>query len=459
VDGGGWHPTDDPPADRPLEIEFEDDPVDLESAAGPGARPWSRPGAETRARVSTGAWRRPRRLVLVVAVVGALVAAAAALGVGRTVMERAGRDGGAGEPTSSPTFAVDERASNPDQAVAQAALMLEQAGSFAYHGEVRADAATPTRPGPVFDGTVTVDGSVSLPSRSIETAVGEAGAVETLISGRGVWTRQAADVSGLAAAEWTLAHEGDVGMGVTGLSDWLRATAERREGTVDIDGRRSYMANLRSDTAMWLLGGASDAVGGVTVIVDPAGAPARVKLAAAGGGRVLELTLELDGLGEPVHIAPPGGRELGITPAFTVDDLVAGGLLAPVQLHHVPPGWMLASASLEGNTDAGCPRLMLGYGDVGHPNQYLVLTVTNPGCAGRGDATGAAEPLGGGWSARLAYENAAGAAMLVSDGATEVEVDSSLTLAQLRPLIASLGRYDQLGQPSLTAARAGLPSP
>jgi hypothetical protein len=102
---------------------------------------------------------------------------------------------------------------------------------------------------------------------------------------------------------------------------------------------------------------------------------------------------------------------------------------------------------------------MLGYGDVGHPNQYLVLTVTNPGCAGRGDATGAAEPLGGGWSARLAYENAAGAAMLVSDGATEVEVDSSLTLAQLRPLIASLGRYDQLGQPSLTAARAGLPSP
>ena len=194
---------DGPTRDRPLEID--DSPVDPGMAAGPGAGPWSLPGAtHYRATVSAGL-HRPRRRGWVLALAAVLsagaVAAVFASGTSSGRDDRADRDdpadGGAAAPPA--TNAAEERGAGPDQAIARAALALERAGTFAYHGEVRADGETAARPGVHLEGSLAVDGYVSFPARSVETAVGEGGAVETLISGRGVWVRRAADAPGLAS--------------------------------------------------------------------------------------------------------------------------------------------------------------------------------------------------------------------------------------------------------------------
>ncbi len=454
---------DGPTRDRPLEID--DSPVDPGMAAAPGAGPWSLPGAtHYRATVSAGL-RRPRRRGWVLALAAVLSAGAvAAVFAGVTSSgrdDRADRDDPAdgGAPAAPPaTVAAEERGAGPDQAIARAALALERAGTFAYHGEVRADGETAARPGVHLEGSLTVDGYVSFPARSVETAVGEGGAVETLISGRGVWVRRAADAPGLASAPWSLAQEGDGALGLTALADWMRMTVDRREGSVDDAGLRTYSGSLTEDEAGGLIGDAAPgAAGGLIVTVDAAGAPVRVELSVTARGRGLELALDLDGLGGRVDIAPPGGRELGATPAYSADDLVAAGLRAPVQLGALPPQWILAGATLDQEfVDASCPVLTLSYGEVGSVDRYVLLDVTSVGCGRIGSAE-VGEPFGDGWTIDRAYENVTGSVFTVSNGVTRVEASSSLRLADLRALLASLGPYDQHGQPSLTAAEAGLP--
>jgi hypothetical protein len=396
-----------------------------------------------------------------VLVVGAAVALDGGPGSSGGPADRAADDPGDGAPGAPATLAVEDNDADPNRAIARAALTLQEAGSFAYRGEARADVPTAARPGPALMGTVTIEGQVGLPNRARETAVAGTTVVETLISGRGVWWRQAASREALADASWSSAQETSFGAGLISLHDWLHATVDRNAGPVDDEGRRTYTGLFPPEDARWLMGDAADATAALTLTVDGTGEPVRVVVAAAAGASRFALRIDIVDLGAPVDIAPPGGRELGITPAFATDELLAAGVHAPVQLHELPSGWILSDASLSAPTpDVPCGELSLGYVDVASQDRVVWLTVADVDCV-RPPGPFAAplvppEPEGGdmvgdGWTVLGSHEDSDGSAMSVGDGVTQVGAFSTLPLAELRAILASLGPYDRLDQPSLTA--------
>jgi hypothetical protein len=394
-----------------------------------------------------------------VLVVGAAVALDGGPGSSGGPGDRAADDPADGAPGAPATLAVEDNDADPNRAIARAALMLQEAGSFAYRGEARADVPTAARPGPALMGTVTIEGQVSLPNRAREVAVAGTTVVETVISGRGVWSRQAAGREALAGASWSLAQATSFGAGLTSLHDWLHATVDRTAGPVDDEGRRTYTGLLPPEDARWLMADAGDATAALTLTVDGTGEPVRVEVAAAAGAKRFALRIDIVDLGAPVDIAPPDGRELGITPAQSTEDLVAAGVHAPVQLHELPPGWILSDASLSTPApDVPCGELSLGYMDVGGRERFVGLIVADAGCP-RPQAPFApplpAESEGGsvgdGWTVLGSYEDPSGSTISVADGVTQVDVFSTLPLAEVRAILASLGPYDRLDQPSLTA--------
>jgi hypothetical protein len=368
-------------------------------------------------------------------------------------------------PRPSETLAVEENDVDPNWAFAHAALALQEAGTFAYQGEVRADAPTAARLGPRFNGTVRVEGAVALPGRIRQAAMLDGGRiVETLVSGRGVWLRQADGDASVAATPWQLDGEVAGPAGLVALPDWLVATDSRAAGPVDEAGRRTFTGLLPDEIAKGLMGGAADATAAVTLTVDGAGLPVHVDVAAAGEMDRFALRVEIVGVGEPVDIAPPGGVEVGITPAYTAEEIVAAGVPGPVQLGELPPGWALAAAELRPpDGRRSCSELLLGYHSVADADGWLSLTVADARCdrplapfSADAPATGApagsvGRGLANGWTMLGAVRVISGTGTVsVTDGSVQVDADGTLPLADVQRLLATLRPYDRLDQPSLT---------
>jgi hypothetical protein len=508
VVGGRWPPADDParevaplplgpprsgavepagPAPELLERRADlAEGVEPDEVVTPGSlRTHATVSTRTRARTGEALPGRSRRVVaaagvVVLAVVGAAVALDdGPAGSGRErpvtgttnvpVTDDAGTAGARSDDAategagSADPLVVDENDLGANEAFARAAHTLTEAGSFAYRGEVRADAPG-ARPGPRIAGNVAIHGVVALPARARETAVrgGTVAAVETLVSGWGVWVRRADASAALADADWELHSEPAGPGGLTALPEWLTATVSRSVGPVDRQGRRTFTSALPPGMAAELVAGErnADAVAQVTLAIDSTGEPVRVEVAAAAGASRFALRVDIDGLGEPVDIAPPGGVEVGITPLYTTEQVIAGGVAAPVQLRELPTGWALAHTELTPpNEQRPCGELTLVYWDIGSLDEGVTLTIADAGCPRpqalfdtRPPAPGA-ERLTGPWRIVGATDNHTGlSAVSVSDGVTQVDAISPRPLADVRAMLESLGPYDRLDQPSLVLA-------
>jgi hypothetical protein len=432
------------------------DPIDLTT---PG-RFESHTTVSTRA--GAGGTRRARLGHRPGAVAVAGVAALAVVGAA-LALDGAPDPSGSTESPPSDTLAVEENDVDPNRAFARAALALEEAGTFAYRGDVRADAPTVARPGPQLAGTVRVEGAVALPARAREAAEDVSGFVETLVSGRGVWWREADRYWTLAKTPWQLHGETSVTPGLVALPDWLVVTVGRAVGPVNEDGRRTFTGLLPDEIARNLMGGASGATAAVTLTVDGAGLPVHVDVAAAGGSDRFALRVDIVGVGEPVDIAPPGGVEVGITPDYTTDELVAAGVPRPVQLGQLPPGWVLGAAELRPpGGQRSCSELMLGYYDVADADDWLALTVADARCdrpmapfpadaPAPPPASHTGEALPNGWTVLGGYEGISGdSTVSVTNGRVQVDVAGTLPRVAVEGLLTTLRPYDRLDQPSLT---------
>jgi hypothetical protein len=330
---------------------------------------------ETSARDAAGG-RRRRRMWAIVAVVVLLAV------IGATVAVLASGD----DPPASVDPPPAEAAADPEaaavarQAFAAASRALTTSGTWAYRGTVRSDRPAAQRPhwlGP----EVHITGQVALPTRAVESATGNGGVGETVISGHGLWARTGATASDLPSRPWEFVAEGEFGLGLASLPEWLSRSTERTTGSPDDQGRRRYAAAV---DAVGLIGaGLTDdaaARGRITLTIDDAGTPVHVELTAGDDGP--RLAVDLDSLGAPVAITPPDGIERSITPSLTVADLAAAGITDPVQLTEMPPGWVLHDVELDHMlTDAACSVLTLSYVDVTDPaNKALSLDVTPTGC-------------------------------------------------------------------------------
>jgi hypothetical protein len=333
---------------------------------------------ETLARDATGG-RRRRRQWAIVAVVAVLAVTGATVAVLAT---------GADPPTSAEppleppagAGADPEAAAAARQAFAAASRTLTTSGTWAYRGTVRSDGSAAQRPhwlGP----EVQITGQVALPTRATESATGNAGVSETVISGHGLWARTAATASDLLSRPWAFAAEGEFGLGLASLPEWLSRSTDRTTGPPDDQGRRRYTAAV--DVAGLIAAGLTDdptARGRITLTIDDAGTPVHVELTASDNGP--RLAVDLDSLGAPVAITPPDGIERSITPSLTVADLAAAGITDPVELTQMPTGWVLHDVQLDRMlTDPACSVLTLFYVDVTDPeNKALSLDVTPTGC-------------------------------------------------------------------------------
>jgi hypothetical protein len=264
-----------------------------------------------------GAGGRGRRRAVAAGLVVAVLAAAAVV----TVVA-AGGDGGpdavtgageveptAGPATSTPTTAL----LTPQQAFAQGGDRLVAAGSFTYSGTVHATDVSRARPGLWLAVDAMMVGEVSLSSsRWHETAVALGGtAAETVVDGATVWGRSASDRDALAAQAYQQVSEltgpDPAHVGAALVPDWLAAATDHRDAGTDAQGRRTFRATLPAAALGEVEGGQPAVDAEILLAVDADGAPAQVQVATAPAGPVLQLTLELSRLGEPVAIDAPEG--------------------------------------------------------------------------------------------------------------------------------------------------------
>jgi hypothetical protein len=189
---------------------------------------------------------------------------------------------------------------------------LLQAGSFAYGGEVHAAGQSPFRPGEWTAGDVTVEGVVLLRGLSRDIAVDATGrAVETVTSGRTVWTRRAPTVDRLGTAPW--ASRTSVGrtrplLGTPAVAYLVLSARDPSEVAPDPAGRCVIRASLpavdRQDPHADLSVGAD-----LLVTLDEDGNLARIVIKSAPDDPELVLELDIMQLGEPQNLSPPGQRE------------------------------------------------------------------------------------------------------------------------------------------------------
>jgi hypothetical protein len=272
---------------------------------------------------------------------------------------------------------------------------LRRAGSFAYHGTVRAPRASPLRPGAWIGSPVTVEGTVLLPHDiTREVAVGTDGTmVETVTSGPAVWTRSAAPASDLDEVAWATVVAPDrrparppfpdvaasSRRGTALLVDILRAAGDRRRDDPPAAGEdQTLHATVPADERFGTLLMGAD----VSVSLDDAGDVRHLSLRSAPGVEPgLTVDLDIERLGEADLITPD---DVGIPARRTVPVhvLEAAGIHA-VEPASLPAGWALTDA----RATRPDPVLMCEFGGCSRPHgtcpalslDYRDLTATAGG--------------------------------------------------------------------------------
>jgi hypothetical protein len=391
-----------------------------------------------------GRWSR---LIVVVAVVGALVGA-----LFWWVGDRGPEDG------LSSGSASDTRPTRV--AFHEAVNRLTSRSSFAYEGEVHAAEQSLFRPGDWTAGDVTVEGAV-LMSHGLtrDVAVDATGrAVETVTSGPTVWTRSASTVDGLSDGPWEFrSAPGPPLLGTAAMARLIFSATDPSEAPRDASGRRLIHATLPPADPREgygdLLAGAE-----LSLTLDVDGDIARIAVRSARGDPDLMLELDIMRLGEPQAIAlPEGGGDAGLRRTVPVDELDAVGV-RPVELGRVPEGWKLIGAWVipapEG--PAECLRLVLSYRDPGAVSHgFITLRVTTPTCGWMERGDGEPEPLTAGSFEGTVVQAASGSTGDLVNGTTRVGFLTDLSAEDAATLLASLRPFDPDREPT---SLAGIPA-
>jgi hypothetical protein len=407
-----------------------------------------------------GSWRTVAALIVALLAVGVVLT--------RDGGDESADDGAGGDELDGAEMEVTD-VPDVSTAYAEAAVRLGRAGTFAFQGTVRSEAATPLRPGPRIADEVTVEGAVHLPlSITTEVAVGPDGAaVETVTSGAAVWARRATDEAGLAEAPWTVVREDLVPvlergpmetplsrLGLALMANVVRSAGNRRQAPADEEGRQVLRSTMpvdrvpQGDRSLDI----EDVVAGaeLVVVLDDAGDVAHIELTNPPGTPTLEVVLDIRRLGESDVIHPDDIAEpIGATfPQEVLGEVGLGSLDLP----GLPATWALTGAtaystdSSVGSVPAGreLPLLRLRYNDLTAVGEgELTLTIwrdgrkPDPGPAigtaprervevTAGRFSGTAEP-----SSSLGYGE-------VTDGTTALSFATDLPLEASSAAIASL---------------------
>jgi len=385
--------------------------------------------------------------------------------------------------------AQDPQKDGPDEpppadttdAYASAIGRLRRAGSFAYHGDVRAAGASPLRPGTWIGSPVTVEGAVLIPQDiTREVAVGAGGTVaETVTSGPTVWTRSAAEAADLADAAWETVVSPDrmparppfpeaaasSRRGIALVVDVLRAAGDRRRDPPAASGDRALHARVPEDERYGALLMGAD----VSVVLDDAGNISHLGLRSAPGAEPgLEIDLDIEQLGEAGLITP---EDVGIPARRTVsvDRLEAAGIHA-VEPDRLPSGWALTDARQTrpdpvlmcefggcSRPREICPALSLDYRDLTAVwGGRLSLLMMSQSClAGQGGSPRWREPFRAGTFTGRAATTSGTTRGTVSDGVTAVGFSTDLSTTDAAAVLASLVPFDPAAEP---APLAGVPS-
>jgi len=428
------------------EVEIRIEPGEPEP--GDGASTWAGPAATSRRLVrGRSRWRQGLGLLAV----AGLVAAGLLTVLGH---EGGGGDGRGGRERRDHGGDGRTGVVVPRVAWAEATLRLAEAGSFAYHGTVHAAAAGPMRPGAWLAEDVSVEGAVVLPDAiTREVAVTRGGkAAETVTSGATTWSRTAPTAARLAGAPWEVVGAPEPAplgwyhsslparSGLALVLDVLGSTGNRRSDPPDGSGRRTLHATVpnRSPARIDLVRGAE-----VSLTLDDGGGIERIVLThGPADDPSLRMDLAVERRGEAGLVTP---AEVGEPARRTVRmDALAAAHVEAVEVGRLPGGWALtgAQAAPDGDTEGldRCPQLRLDYRDLALDDDgWLELSVASDECRARNGGRGAwPERFRAGSFSGSALEGARVTSGAATDGTTAVGFVTNLSLASVRPVLASL---------------------
>ena len=192
----------------------------------------------------------------------------------------------------------------------------------------------------------------------------------------------------------------------------------------------------------------------------PAGAPVRVDVTVAKGGRVdrleyvggiagtrIDLDLHFTQWGSHVEIAAPPESSVDRVPDIDVRAVTGYRDVPLLQPAGIPAGWVLegAQALPPEDTVEGCSQVELDYGDPRHPDQgYLTLFEFPPTCA---DAVQGGQPFRAGPYQGFVTDNANGVLAQFVAGTTFVQAGSDLPLDDLSVVVGNLRPLDLSRRP------------
>jgi hypothetical protein len=394
-------------------------------------------------------WWLAGTVTLAALLVAGAVTVASTVGGGRAgdSADAAHRDG-AGASGGSPA----EGGLTARQAFTQGRLQLERGGSFAYSGTVHAERPDLFRPARRLPDQVDVEGRVRLPRRVHEVAHDAAGrGFETVTIGPGVWERSSSASGGLSTAEFALTvRHRELTQGAVLLPTWFSETEDAEALGADPDGVQHFRATLPRP----------DAGGRYEVLLDLDADGGLKHVAIADPDAAFAVDWEISHIGEPVDIAAPGGRSVGIDPQIDAADLAAAGLGGAVEVTAVPDGWVLSDAWIEpDHPRAGCSTLHLDYQPVDRLDDYLddnsyflVTEVVADGCAVPFTSRDARDVTVGDFSGLAADEgmrDIVPPSGQLSDGTTTVSFRTSMTLDDALAVLETLAPFDPTRQPGM----------
>ncbi len=360
-------------------------------------------------------------------------------------------------PTTATTAPdpAEPPASTLRQVFARASRRLQTAESFTVSGSVRSAGESLARPGKWLAENVTIDAEIAVPDRVHEVAVDAEGrAVETVAAGVVAWSRSAADRDSLPEAAWDIATEFGPFRRASGpglLPEWLGDATRPQALGFDAEEHETFRATLPGTSLGPTADGGAFTDGEIILAVDAAGEPVHASVMAGPGGVALVLELAISRIGEPVTIPLPDGVPAGVTGSVRPDEMMPAGIANPVELAHVPNGWLLAGTELQADSPRpGCSTLVLEYQDVETPSlaaveNHLSLRVTSPDCAQWDEPFD--QPFeAGGYRGTVSVDNVSALGQ-VSDGEVAIEFFTDLPLADVATLLASAEPFDPFTPP------------
>lgn len=338
--------------------------------------------------------------------------------------------------------------------VDRARAFLDEQKSVHFEGTVGATLSmSADEAGPSTSVTVkgTISGDVLRGTGMAMTAVddGGNGVHQSLLIGTTSYWRQAIDTGALAKTLWVrneIGDDEDLTLGPIPSGDPLSMLDDIRSPR--IVGRLEDTTKIRGALKRGGLEAGTSAT--VDVVVADNGELRLLGVRAAGKGGKSSLVMRFSDWGATVALRAPATNQIDATPQLDEEEVLAWKGAPLYMPRHVPKGWVLDSADVvpEEETAEGCEQVEIDLvsleyfeGDDNAP--YMVLYQLPTSCAGPIEGIGV-KPFQAGSFVGGAYTDRNGLSYVQVrlDGRTTMQVESTLSLAQLQVVLADLVPLD-----------------